>query len=364
MAELAAEGIGKVFPDGTRALGGVSFRARAGRVLTLLGPSGCGKSTLLRIVAGLETPSEGTLSLDGHRLDTLPPGRRDVGFVFQNYALYPHLSVAGNLSLALRVRRLPRPEIDARVEETARRLGIQHLLGKRPGQLSGGQQQRVALGRALVRRPALYLLDEPLSNLDASLRETTRSELKALFTRVESIVLYVTHDQSEAMSLSDEVAVLRAGAVRQLAPPLELYARPADLFVATFVGSPRMTVWKGQREGSLLRVTAGEGASASGSATLHLPLPPGLPGTGTLLAGIRPEDAEVSTTPFEGGWEARCTLAEPLGAHVLLTLETGGCRLRALAAAREWPGRLFVRWPADRTHWFDASSERRLEAPA
>ncbi len=362
MGELRAEGIGKVFPDGTRALDHVSFQARTGRVLTLLGPSGCGKSTLLRIVAGLETPSEGTLSLDGSRLDTLPPGKRDVGFVFQNYALYPHLSVARNMSLALQVRRLPRREIDARVHETARLLGIEPLLGKRPGQLSGGQQQRVALGRALVRRPGLYLLDEPLSNLDASLRETTRSELKALFARVQSIVLYVTHDQSEAMSLSDEVAVLRAGAIRQLAPPLDLYARPADLFVATFVGSPRMTVWRGRREGERFRVAPEQ---EGGTGEVYLPLPPRLPGSSeTLVAGIRPEDVEVALEPLEGGWEARRELAEPLGAHVLLTLETRGYRLRALAAAREWPERLFLRWPAARTHWFDAVSERRLEPEA
>lgn len=357
MGELRAEGIGKVFPDGTRALGGVSFSARAGRVLTLLGPSGCGKSTLLRIVAGLDSPTEGTLTLDGRRLDDVPPAGRDVGFVFQNYALYPHLTVAGNMGLALRVRGLAKEEIESRVRGTAALLGIERLLDRRPGQLSGGQQQRVALGRALVRRPSLYLLDEPLSNLDALLREDTRRELKALFSRVQSIVLYVTHDQAEAMSLSDEVAVLRGGAIRQVAAPLELYARPADLFVATFVGSPRMTIWSGRREGDWLLVPPEE----DGSFGLRLRIPPRLPGGETVAAGIRPEDVEVAAEPLDGGWEAQVELSEPLGARVLLTLEVKGRSLRALVPPGGEPEPLFVRWPAERIHWFDAATEKRLE---
>jgi multiple sugar transport system ATP-binding protein len=352
--DLRGEEITKVFPDGTRGLQGVSFQARAGQVLALLGPSGCGKSTLLRIVAGLETPTSGRLTLGGQPLDGVPPGRRDVGFVFQNYALYPHLTVARNLSLALEARGVARAEIDERVRATARLLDIHDLLGRRPGQLSGGQQQRVALGRALVRRPRLYLLDEPLSNLDALLREGMRSELKALFRRVGATALYVTHDQAEAMSLADEVAVLRAGRVLQCAPPLVLYRRPAELFVATFVGSPRMTVWRGSREGGGLAVPGGP----------RVPVPAGLPGGAELLAGIRPEDVEVGTTPSPDAWEAERELSEPLGATVLLTLRVGEGRLRALVSPQDWPERLWVRWPPDRIHWFDAASEARLEAPA
>ena len=242
---LHARDLVKVFDDGTRALDGVSLQASAGEVLTLLGPSGCGKSTLLRIVAGLEQPSSGQLEYDGASLLDVPAGERRVGFVFQNYALYPHLSVAGNLGLAMEVRKVPREERERRVRETAELLGLSRLLDRRPAQLSGGQQQRVALGRALVREPKLYLLDEPLSNLDALLRESMRAELKTLFARVNAIVMYVTHDQAEAMSLSDRVAVMRDGRILQVAAPLELYRRPADLFVATFVGSPRMTVWRG-----------------------------------------------------------------------------------------------------------------------
>jgi ABC-type sugar transport system ATPase subunit len=347
---LVVRDLVKVFPDGTRALDGVSVSAAPGEVLTLLGPSGCGKSTLLRIMAGLERATSGTIELDGRSLDDLAPGARDVGFVFQNYALYPHLSVADNLGLALEVRGVPREERVRRVRDTAERLDIAGLLQRRPAQLSGGQQQRVALGRALVRRPRLYLLDEPLSNLDALLREDMRAELKALFAGVDASVVYVTHDQAEAMSLSDRVAVMRAGRVLQCASPLELYARPASLFVGTFVGGPRMTVWRGEREGDALAV-----------GPVRVPLPPGLPGGARLAVGIRPEDVVVSDQPLRGGLEAVRRLAEPLGARTLLTLEAGGQLARAMAAPREWPERLWMAWPQDRLHWFDAGTDARLE---
>jgi len=328
----------------------VSFAARPGRVLTLLGPSGCGKSTLLRIIAGLERADAGSLHLDGQPLDPLPPGERDVGFVFQSYALYPHLSVAENLSLALRVRRLPPPEIATRVRDAAALLGIGELLDRRPRQLSGGQQQRVAVGRALVRRPRLYLMDEPLSNLDALLREGMRSELKALFRRLEATVVYVTHDQAEAMSLSDEVLVMRAGRVLQCAPPLELYARPADLFTATFVGSPRINLWSG---------TARDGRFETQG--LAVALPAGLDGRGELWLGARPEDVAIAVQPSPGAWEARLELAEPLGERMLLSLRVGEAPLRALAPSREYPGRVWASVPSDRLHWFDVATERRLE---
>ena len=349
MSELRAEGIAKRFPGGHRALDGVSFTARPGRVLTLLGPSGCGKTTLLRIVAGLEQPDSGRLLLDGRDLLPLPPGSRDVGFVFQNYALYPHLTVEGNLGLALETRGIPSPERVKRVRETAALLGIEGLLKRKPAQLSGGQQQRVALGRALVRRPRLHLLDEPLSNLDAQLRETMRAELRLLFRRMDAIVIYVTHDQAEALSLSDEIAVMRDGRVLQSAPPLEVYARPASLFVAAFVGSPRMNVWRGERDGRTFR-TGG----------LSLPAPEGLDGGRELCAGIRPEDVEVRSGPLEDGFEAEVTLAEPLGARTLLTLRAGAAAARASVEPGEWGGRVWMRWPADRIHWFDAATEQRL----
>ena len=199
MGELRAEGIGKVFPDGTRALGGVSFSARTGRVLTLLGPSGCGKSTLLRIVAGLDSPTEGTLTLDGRRLDDVAPGGRDVGFVFQNYALYPHLTVAGNMGLALRVRGLAKEEVGSRVRETAALLGIERLLDRRPGQLSGGQQQRVAIARAIVGKPHILLADEPTGNLDSQMGDEIMAVLHELNGQGTTVVM-VTHDPRLAES--------------------------------------------------------------------------------------------------------------------------------------------------------------------
>ena len=350
MVELRGQELTKVFPDGTRALDDVSFDARPGRVLTLLGPSGCGKSTLLRIVAGLERPTSGGLFLDGERLDEVPAGQRGAGFVFQNYALYPHLTVGGNLSLALEARRVPREEVRRRVLETAESLGIRELLARRPAQLSGGQQQRVALGRALVRRPRFYLLDEPLSNLDALLRESTRAELKALFARVGATVIYVTHDQTEAMSLSDDLIVMRSGQVLQCAPPLEVYRRPSDVFVATFVGSPRMSVWRGHRQGSELQCRG-----------VRVPLPTGLTTERELCVGIRPEEAEVSVHPLDGGWPASRTVVEPLGSRMLITMRVGEEQARVLAEPSDWPEALWLRYPPGRLHWFDAASGARLE---
>jgi ABC-type sugar transport system ATPase subunit len=351
MTELRASGISMTFPGGVRALEDVSFTVAPGSVLALLGPSGCGKSTLLRIVAGLEAPTSGELTLDGRSLAGVSPGDRDVGFVFQNYALYPHLAVRRNLSLALEVRRLAAAEVDARIRETARLLGIEALLDRRPGQLSGGQQQRVALGRALARRPRLYLMDEPLSNLDALLRETMRTELKALFRNLRATVLYVTHDQAEALSLADEVLLLKEGRVRQLAPPLEMYARPADLFAATFVGSPRMTTWRGRVEGSRF---------AAGGVALDLSPVPGLAGDAWL--GIRPEDVRVSEASTADALEANVELVEPTGDRLLLTLAVKDQMLRALTPPRDWPPKVWVSLPAEKRHWFDGRTERRLEA--
>jgi ABC-type sugar transport system ATPase subunit len=350
MSELRVEEVQKEFPDGTVAVDRVSFVARAGRVLTLLGPSGCGKSTLLRIVAGLEVPTGGRMVLDGERLDDRPVGQRDVGFVFQNYALYPHLTVEGNLSLALETRHVARDEIRARVREIARMLGIEELLIRRPAQLSGGQQQRVALGRALVRRPRLCLLDEPLSNLDALLRESMRSELRALFTRLGATVIYVTHDQTEAMTLSDDLLVMRKGRVLQAGAPVDVFRRPADLFVATFVGSPRMTIWQGHRNGAALECRG-----------VAVPFPPGLAGDGGLCVGIRPEEAELSSARLEDGWPAQRVMMEPQGARMLVTVRVGGEQARVLAEPHDWPEQLWLRWPPERLHWFDEASGARLE---
>ncbi|RMD78569.1 MAG: ABC transporter ATP-binding protein, partial [Gammaproteobacteria bacterium] len=242
MAELALEGLGKVFPDGTAALRGVDLAVGEGELLVLVGPSGCGKSTLLRLVAGLERPSAGRVRIGGRDVTTLPPQRRDVAMVFQNYALYPHLSVAGNLAFPLRMRGVPRAQRRRRVAEVAALLGLEGLLERRPGELSGGQRQRVAMGRALVRRPQVLLLDEPLSNLDARLRVQLRAELAALQRRTGVTTLHVTHDQAEAMTLGHRVAVLRAGRLEQVGQPEALYREPATAFVAAFLGSPGMNL--------------------------------------------------------------------------------------------------------------------------
>ena len=247
MASVAIRGLGKDAPPsagkpGACILGDVSLDIADGEFLVLVGPSGCGKTTLLRCIAGLEAPDRGEIALDGAGVNHLGPAERDLAMVFQSYALYPHLTVRENLAFGLRMRRTPLDEIGRRVDEAARMLGIEPLLGRLPAQLSGGQRQRVAMGRAVVRRPKAFLFDEPLSNLDAALRGQMRVELKRLHGRLGATMIYVTHDQVEAMTLADRIVVLRAGAVEQVGTPRELYDRPANLFVARFIGTPEMNV--------------------------------------------------------------------------------------------------------------------------
>ncbi len=241
MAEIRLEGVTKVYPrGGAAAVDSVSLTVPDGSFTVLVGPSGCGKSTTLRMVAGLEEATDGRIVIDGRTVNDVPPRDRDIAMVFQNYALYPHMTVRQNLGFALRMRRTPRAEIERRVGEVARTLGIEDLLDRRPGQLSGGQRQRVAVGRAIVREPKAFLFDEPLSNLDARLRVSTRAELKALHQRLRTTTLYVTHDQEEAMTLGDQVVVMCRGRVQQAGPPMEIYRHPANRFVAGFVGTPPM----------------------------------------------------------------------------------------------------------------------------
>jgi len=315
-AQLRLSNVVKSYDGKTPIVKGVSFDIAEGEFLTILGPSGCGKSTLLRAIAGLERADAGDIEIAGRRVNDLEPRDRDIAMVFQSYALYPHMSVFDNIAVALKLRGAR--DIRPRVEDAARRLGIDKHLARRPKELSGGERQRVALARALVREPKLFLLDEPLSNLDALLRERARAELKSLFKTLKATVVYVTHDQVEAMTLSDRVAVMNAGLVEQLAPPQEVYARPATLFVAGFVGSPRMNL---------------------------------LPDS----TGIRPEDVVVG----EGPIDAAVTLREPLGAHHLLTLKTADAELRALVPAG-WQGGPEVRiaLPPERVHRFGADGRR------
>src|SRR5687768_1926596 len=249
MASLALSGLTLTSTNGTRGVDGVDLALPDGAFLAILGPSGCGKSSLLRLIAGLETPTSGTVQMDGRDVTRLEPKDRDVAMVFQGLALYPHMTVAENMSLGLRARKTPSAEIDKRVREAAETLGLTRYLGKRPRELSGGERQRVALGRALVRRPKLFLFDEPLSNLDAALRTQMRAELKRLHQELRGTFLYVTHDQAEAMTLSDRVVVMNRGKVEQVGRPRDIYAAPATLFVATFFGSPRINVLRPETVG-------------------------------------------------------------------------------------------------------------------
>ncbi len=339
-APVRFDGVKKRFGE-TEVLRGIDLEVAAGECLVLLGPSGCGKTTLLRLVAGLEKPDAGTISIAGAPVDNLPPSQRDVAMVFQNYALYPHLSAFENLAFPLRARRAPAAQIEPRVRDAARRLQIEALLDRRPAQLSGGQQQRVALGRALVRNPAVFIMDEPLSNLDAKLRYQTRTELKRLQQELGTTTLYVTHDQSEAMTLGDRVALLRSGVLEQVGAPLELYRCPANRFVAGFLGSPSINFLPAER-------TDGRTIQAGG-ATLEVEprVLERLDGSHEgLEVGVRPEDMELQAAASPGFGPAVVVTVEPMGNETLVALDATGVRIMARAPAdfRARPGdRLFFR---------------------
>ncbi|MCL4188464.1 MAG: ABC transporter ATP-binding protein [Rhodobacteraceae bacterium] len=304
-APVVLEGVGKTYQGADRpSLAGVSLAIAPGAFFSILGPSGCGKTTLLRIIAGFEMPTEGRVLIDGRDVTGLPPRARDIAMVFQDYALYPHMTAADNITFGLRNRRVPRREIAVRLEATAATLGITHLLGKRPDRLSGGERQRVALGRAIVRRPRVFLLDEPLSNLDLKLRETMRIELGRLHRELGVTMVFVTHDQAEAMTLSTTLAVLDGGRLQQAGPPDTVYARPANRFVARFIGSPSM---------NLLAMVAGpDGLAAAGApAAAVLAAPAGLV-PGPVEVGIRPHHLRPAG-PGTRGLAVRVELVEHLG---------------------------------------------------
>jgi multiple sugar transport system ATP-binding protein len=296
------EGLGKIYDGGTRAVGSVDLEILDGEFLVLVGPSGCGKSTILRMIAGLEEITEGTMKIGDRLVNDIPPKDRDIAMVFQNYALYPHMSVFDNMAFGLKLRKMPKDEIQRRVHEAADVLEIRDLLERKPKALSGGQRQRVAMGRAIVREPAAYLMDEPLSNLDAKLRVQMRSELERLHTRLGTTTVYVTHDQVEAMTLGDRVAVLRAVSPRapynlqQVGPPTELYNSPDNLFVAGFIGSPAMNLVYGHLETEGDRVFAVLPNSRILVGKKSLDKHPGLENmtSNELVIGIRPSDLEAA----------------------------------------------------------------------
>jgi multiple sugar transport system ATP-binding protein len=283
----------------------LSLEIADGEFLSLVGPSGCGKSTTLNLIAGLDEPTSGAIRIGGRQVNGLPPAERDLAMVFQSYALYPHKDVRKNLAFPLEVARLPRAEIDKRIAETAEMLGLSPLLGRKPRELSGGQRQRVALGRALVKKPRLYLLDEPLSNLDANLRTQMRAELKRLHQKLRATFVYVTHDQAEAMTLSDRIAVLRAGELQQTGSPREIYQRPRNRFVAEFFGMPRINI-----------------------------VPPGMLGlAGEGTVGVRPEHLELLSAPAPGALEGTVELVELTGADSWVRVQVAGETLSARAPA-------------------------------
>lgn len=328
MAGLVLENISKVFDHDTVAVSGFSAEIGDGEFVALVGPSGCGKSTVLRIVAGLEEPSGGVVRIDGRNVNGVAAKDRDIAMVFQNYALYPHMSVYQNMAFALKMRRLPRDEIKRRVHDAAEILGLTGLLGKRSRSLSGGQSQRVALGRAIVRQPKLFLFDEPLSNLDARLRVTMRTELIKLHKRLTATMLYVTHDQTEAMSMGNRLIVLNKGEVQQIGSPLEIYRHPANMFVAGFIGSPPMnfipcriavvddTV---RLQGDAFEIMLFDAEKK---------LPDDVRAGQPVILGIRPEDIVepryFSGRPVGQTITAAVEFLEPLGSEILATCQLGG----------------------------------------
>ena len=366
MAEVILENVRKVYDKDVVAVDDANIEIKDKEFVVLVGPSGCGKSTTLRMIAGLEEITGGEISIDGTVVNDVPPKDRDIAMVFQNYALYPHMTVYQNMAFGLKLRKYPKDEIDARVQEAADILGIQELLERKPKALSGGQRQRVAVGRAIVRKPKVFLFDEPLSNLDAKLRVQMRAEISKLHTRLEATMVYVTHDQVEAMTMGDRIVVMKDGLIQQIDEPLNLYNKPVNQFVAGFIGSPSMNFICGNLssngsgmvfdEGNLqITLPAGYGDQLSDHASQEITL------------GIRPEDIHdpdtigrnVETVEIE----AKVEVVEPMGNEVFLNLTTGKTAFVARVDPLHMPQidqtvKLAVE--IDKAHFFDRGSEKSL----
>ncbi len=368
MAQVRLEHVRKVYPDGFVAVHDASFEAGDGELLVLVGPSGCGKSTLLRMIAGLETVDGGTLAIGGRVVNDVAPRDRDIAMVFQNYALYPHMTVAGNLAFGLKLRGMERAAIASRVAEAAKTLGLEGMLERKPAALSGGQRQRVALGRALVRQPQVFLLDEPLSNLDARLRAAMRVEIARLHRSLGTTMVYVTHDQVEAMTLGQRIVVLDGGRIQQVDTPMALYERPANLFVATFLGSPAMNVLRGR-----LDTAAGPALVLPDATRLPLPglrVPDAWDGR-ELAVGLRPEHLLRADrlggdgATAAGAFDAQVEVVEPVGSEVFVNLRLGEHALVARLPPGELPrvGELLtLRVATAQLHLFDPGDGGRLHA--
>jgi multiple sugar transport system ATP-binding protein len=334
MSGITLEAVTKIYANGVRAVDAVELQITSGEFVVLVGPSGCGKSTLLRMIAGLEDVTEGTIRIGEDDVTDHPPQKRDIAMVFQNYALYPHMTVRENLAYGLRLRRLPKEEWQRRVAQTAATLGLDELLDRKPSALSGGQRQRVAMGRAIVREPRAFLMDEPLSNLDAKLRVTMRAELARLHERLGVTTVYVTHDQVEAMTLGQRVAVLRDGVLQQVDTPQNLFRRPVNLFVAAFIGSPSMNLIEADVQGDRLAFAGTTIALPEGS--------PAVGRNGRLIVGIRPTDFGHSAT-CDPSWprlQVVPDVVEDLGAehHAIFTLDAPRVAVDAVRAAADADG--------------------------
>jgi multiple sugar transport system ATP-binding protein len=376
MAQVVIDHLVKVYPEksgpGVRAVNDISLRIEDREFMVLVGPSGCGKSTTLRMIAGLEEISDGTITIDGKVVNHVLPKDRDIAMVFQNYALYPHMSVYENLAFGLKLRKFPKAEIDARVREAAAMLGLEQLLDRRPKALSGGQRQRVAVGRAIVRKPKVFLFDEPLSNLDAKMRVSTRTEISKLHARLGATMIYVTHDQVEAMTMGDRICVMKDGNIMQVAAPLELYNHPANLFVASFIGSPPMNFFKGaiKRAGNHLSFVE----TNAKAAPLTLALDDRLSSLAAglvdqpIVFGVRPEDVQdaLTVTHPDPARTAEVTVevSEPMGAETYLYLDTGATSFIARVRPTdrfEANQKIKVTFSLAHAHLFDPKTELALK---
>ncbi len=376
MANVLIENLVKIYADktgpGNKVVHGINLEIKDREFMVLVGPSGCGKSTTLRMVAGLEEISGGTISIDGRVVNNVLPKDRDIAMVFQNYALYPHMSVYDNMAFGLKLRKFSKAEIDRRVREASAMLGLDAYLDRKPKALSGGQRQRVAVGRAIVRKPKVFLFDEPLSNLDAKMRVTTRTEISKLHTRLEATMIYVTHDQVEAMTMGDRICVMKDGHIMQVAEPLTLYNHPENLFVASFIGSPGMNFFKGTitKTGNAFQfvetndkatpVTVSLDANLSTKAAAYVGKP--------VIFGIRPEDVQDTLSAVapdaDRTVEVKVEVSEPMGSETYLYLNSGVTSFIARVRPTdrfETDQKVKVTFRLENAHLFDATTEKVLK---
>ena len=367
MAKVTLEHVDKIYPGNVKAVDDFNLEIRDGEFVVLVGPSGCGKSTTLRMVAGLEEITAGTIKIGDRVVNDVPPKDRDIAMVFQNYALYPHMTVRENMAFGLKLRKFPKQEIEARVQEAAAILGLGELLERRPKALSGGQRQRVAVGRAIVRKPAVFLFDEPLSNLDAKMRVQMRVEISRLHQQLGTTMMYVTHDQIEAMTMGQRIVVMKDGVVQQVDNPIQMYDHPVNKFVAGFIGTPQMNFFDGQIRAS------GNGLLFEGPGGLRLPVPDAQKAAlaayrdKPVALGLRPEDIGSSTAeqlPGAPRIRAVVEVVEPMGSESYVHFKIGDAAFVSRVDAHR---KFQINQPADpavfidKTHFFDPVSERRIE---